>query len=62
MQSVSPGATESELIEQIKFKFPLMKAEDIADAVHYVLSTPEHVQVNSTPSTEKHHTNFGFVF
>lgn len=26
----------------------MLKAEDVADAVHYVLSTPEHVQVGSS--------------
>lgn len=27
-------------------KMPMLKGQDIADAVHYVLSTPEDVQVS----------------
>lgn len=46
LQSVSPGTTVSELTEPYKDKFLMINEEDVADAVHYVLSTPEHVQVH----------------
>lgn len=51
-QSISPGATETEIFDAeslVKLKeigFPFLKSEDISDAVHYVLSTPAHVQVH----------------
>ncbi|RZC42510.1 adh short, KR, Epimerase, and/or NAD binding 10 domain containing protein [Asbolus verrucosus] len=53
--SVSPGLVESELTTLNKKltpnektfleKMPILKGEDIADGVIYILSTPEHVQV-----------------
>ncbi|KAJ8954344.1 hypothetical protein NQ318_011015, partial [Aromia moschata] len=54
--SVSPGATETEFTNnaakgdgQIAKAFEkVIKAEDVADAVVYVLSTPPHVQVFSS--------------
>ena len=55
-QSVSPGLVVSEMTvlskdisEERKKLFevrPILQAEDIADGVVYVLSTPEHVQVS----------------
>ncbi|KAF2888747.1 hypothetical protein ILUMI_17426, partial [Ignelater luminosus] len=54
--SVSPGATETEIIQATGMAIPkeiddyikanpnVLKAEDIADAVLYVLATPPHVQ------------------
>ncbi|RZC42511.1 hypothetical protein BDFB_002988 [Asbolus verrucosus] len=54
--SVSPGLVETELTTLNKKltpdlkasleKMPIIKSEDIADGVVYVLSTPEHVQVH----------------
>nr|CAI5855749.1 unnamed protein product [Callosobruchus analis] len=48
--SISPGMVDTEIIENARvapiFKdAPMLKAEDIADAVEYALSTPPHVQV-----------------
>ncbi|XP_072381562.1 farnesol dehydrogenase-like [Diabrotica undecimpunctata] len=63
--SISPGATESEFF--VRSQIPLdhdqvtasvgeelLKPEDVADAIHYVLSTPPHVQVQEV--TIKHVT------
>ncbi|XP_018565970.1 farnesol dehydrogenase-like [Anoplophora glabripennis] len=54
--SVSPGATETEILEPsnehrndpqlLKAFKTLLQAEDVADAVTYVLSTPPHVQIH----------------
>ncbi|KAF2895025.1 hypothetical protein ILUMI_11147 [Ignelater luminosus] len=56
--SVSSGATETEIIQATGMAIPkeiddyikansnVLKAEDIADAVLYVLATPSHVQVH----------------
>lgn len=58
LQSVSPGAVDTEFVDtagldrskpEIKTlleKIPWLKAEDIADAVLYTLSTPPHVQIH----------------
>ncbi|XP_063930067.1 farnesol dehydrogenase-like isoform X2 [Zophobas morio] len=53
--SVSPGMVESEMtnlhpnltpeMKAVYEKMPFLKSEDIADAVVYALSTPEHVQI-----------------
>lgn len=54
LQSISPGVVESELhdaggfsddLKQQLRQSAILKAEDIADAVIYVLSTPTRVQV-----------------
>lgn len=53
-QSISPGLTVSEMTvvgkseDELKFfeNWPIIKGEDVADAVVYALSTPENVQVN----------------
>ncbi|KAL1517900.1 hypothetical protein ABEB36_001603 [Hypothenemus hampei] len=46
--SVSPGLTKSEItdgdIGQLLKGSPIMEAEEVADAVLHVLSTPQHVQ------------------
>ncbi|XP_063911294.1 farnesol dehydrogenase-like [Zophobas morio] len=55
--SVSPGGVTTELLEANNYvtdpnvkeflkTVPYLKAEDVADAVSYVLGTPEHVQVH----------------
>lgn len=50
--SVSPGLVDTEIFEvggwkeDILANNPYLQAKDIADAVHYVLSTPPSVQVN----------------
>lgn len=55
-QSISPGAVETEVIQMKSGKLdskildalksmPLLKTEDVAESVLYVLSTPPHVQV-----------------
>lgn len=51
LQSVSPGATDTELISDASkfmkaFKdFILLKAEDVSNAILYCLSTPPNVQI-----------------
>lgn len=55
-QSVSPGKVDTQIMKnnhivrtmkeiEIKKLDPMLKPEDIADAVLYALSTPAHVQV-----------------
>ncbi|XP_072386595.1 farnesol dehydrogenase-like [Diabrotica undecimpunctata] len=51
--SISPGIVDTEIIADFKaselfavIKDAMLKSEDIADAVLYVLSTPQHVQVH----------------
>ncbi|XP_062565654.1 farnesol dehydrogenase-like [Armigeres subalbatus] len=44
--SISPGAVKTEILELTDVKIPLLNAEDVAQAVVYVLSTPPHVQVH----------------
>ena len=52
---VEPGATESELVthvrEEIRSQLPpsldeILRAEDIADAILYIVTRPRHVAVN----------------
>nr|CAD7394920.1 unnamed protein product [Timema cristinae] len=52
-QSISPGAVDTDMIKGItghvpipEGEFPLLRAEDIANAVTYVLGTPPHVQIH----------------
>lgn len=67
MQSVSPGYVKTEFVEasglKIDPKFleatPGLTADDIAEAVVYVLSTPPHVQVWET-IIKPSFTNFDF--
>uniref|UniRef100_A0A1B6J719 Dehydrogenase n=1 Tax=Homalodisca liturata TaxID=320908 RepID=A0A1B6J719_9HEMI len=50
--SISPGIVETEMFDSfrggqdITISIEPLTAKDIADAVHYVLGTPPHVQVN----------------
>uniref|UniRef100_A0A1B6DIY3 Dehydrogenase n=1 Tax=Clastoptera arizonana TaxID=38151 RepID=A0A1B6DIY3_9HEMI len=51
--NISPGLVNTEFIEvsghQNDFdlkKLPYLEAIDVAEAVHYVLATPKHVQIN----------------
>jgi hypothetical protein len=46
LQSLSPGLVNTEMVPEIRLKEnPYLNPEDIADAVLYVLGTPQHVQV-----------------
>jgi len=46
LQSLSPGLVETEMIpEESLKKRPVLKPEDIAAGVLYVLGAPPHVQV-----------------
>lgn len=60
-QSLSPGVTETEIFETggynkigLKYfeKMPVIRTQDIADAVLYLLTTPYHLNV--TELTLKH--------
>ncbi|KAH8277051.1 hypothetical protein KR026_004343 [Drosophila bipectinata] len=48
--SISPGAVDTEIVdEKIKANFPdipLLRSEDIADAVSYCIQTPPNVQIH----------------
>ncbi|XP_034118462.1 farnesol dehydrogenase-like [Drosophila albomicans] len=49
--SISPGATNTEMIDPkivaaLKTEFPMLRAEDVADAVSYCISTPPNVQIH----------------
>uniref|UniRef100_A0A1B6MSG0 Dehydrogenase/reductase SDR family member 11 n=1 Tax=Graphocephala atropunctata TaxID=36148 RepID=A0A1B6MSG0_9HEMI len=49
--SISPGMVESEMLETFSkdvdtTNLTILYGKDIADAVHYALATPPHVQVN----------------
>jgi len=56
VSTISPGFTETEFAEkyhgnaaqaqQVYSRFPVLQAEDVANAVVYVLSQPEYVQVH----------------
>ena len=46
--SVSPGLVHTEMVSKFlpaDKKIPILQAQDIADAVFYVLGTPEHVEI-----------------
>jgi NADP-dependent 3-hydroxy acid dehydrogenase YdfG len=46
LQSLSPGMVATEMIPEVFVEEnPHLKPEDLADAVVYVLGTPQHVQV-----------------
>ena len=46
LQSISPGLVETEMIPKELFeKSPVLKPEDIAAGLLYVLGAPPHVQV-----------------
>nr|CAD7574146.1 unnamed protein product [Timema californicum] len=51
--SISPGGVDTDMVKSVtgqgplpEGEFPLLQAEDIANAVTYVLGTPPHVQVH----------------
>lgn len=48
--SISPGAVDTEIIDKEAFKkvgeFPLLRSEDVADAVSYCIQTPPNVQIH----------------
>ncbi|XP_034473249.1 farnesol dehydrogenase [Drosophila innubila] len=48
--SISPGAVDTEIIDKNAFTklgdFPLLLAEDVADAVSYCIQTPPNVQIH----------------
>nr|CAD7586493.1 unnamed protein product [Timema genevievae] len=51
INSISPGGVDTDMVKSVtgqgpipEGEFPLLQAEDIANAVTYVLSTPPHVQ------------------
>jgi NADP-dependent 3-hydroxy acid dehydrogenase YdfG len=56
VSSISPGYVETEFAEkyhnsaekaqEIYSRFPVLQPEDIAEAVNYILSQPDHVQVH----------------
>nr|CAI5850336.1 unnamed protein product [Callosobruchus analis] len=60
--SISPGATDTDFIEQevrdmIKMDSSVMlSAEDVADSVAYALSTPPHVQIHELMITHMNET------
>ncbi|KAL5281167.1 DHRS11.2 family protein [Megaselia abdita] len=47
--SISPGAVDTEIVPK-EFKqipnFPMLKSEDISNAIIYCISTPQHVQIH----------------
>ncbi|KAH8276788.1 hypothetical protein KR026_000748 [Drosophila bipectinata] len=48
--SISPGAVDTEIIDErvrVNFpEFPMLRAEDVADAVSYCIQTPPNVQIH----------------
>ncbi|XP_062139446.1 farnesol dehydrogenase-like [Drosophila sulfurigaster albostrigata] len=49
--SVSPGAVDTEIIDKeaikaINIEFPMLRSEDVADAVTYCIQTPPNVQIH----------------
>lgn len=46
LQSISPGLVDTELVPLDYKGLPMLQAEDVANAIMYVLSTPPHVQVH----------------
>ncbi|KAL5292273.1 DHRS11.2 family protein [Megaselia abdita] len=44
--SISPGLTDTEIVTEDFKLLPILKAEDVADAALYCLSTPPHVQIH----------------
>lgn len=56
ISSISPGFVETEFAEifnqskekaqEVYSKYPVLQPADVADAVAYILSQPEHVQVH----------------
>ncbi|KAH8308473.1 hypothetical protein KR044_005444 [Drosophila immigrans] len=51
LQSISPGGTATEIIDPEIFAamgsdFPMLRSEDVADAISYCIQTPPHVQIH----------------
>ncbi|KAH8251603.1 hypothetical protein KR038_002878 [Drosophila bunnanda] len=48
--SISPGLVDTEIIDEkikeVVLNFPMLRAEDIADAVSYCIQTPPNVQIH----------------
>ncbi|XP_016969875.1 farnesol dehydrogenase-like [Drosophila rhopaloa] len=48
--SISPGAVDTEIVDEkikeIMPNFPMLRAEDVADAVSYCIQTPPNVQIH----------------
>ncbi|XP_075161109.1 farnesol dehydrogenase-like [Haematobia irritans] len=44
--SISPGLTDTEMVDGVWEGRPMLKPEDIAQCVRYALSTPPHVQIH----------------
>ncbi|XP_016953834.1 farnesol dehydrogenase [Drosophila biarmipes] len=44
--SISPGLVDTELVPLAYKRLPMLRAEDVANAIMYVLDTPPHVQVH----------------
>jgi NADP-dependent 3-hydroxy acid dehydrogenase YdfG len=52
VQNLNPGLVRSEIIGTSKYpvnmsynRYPTLSADDITQAVHYILSAPAHVEV-----------------
>lgn len=45
LQSISPGAVKTNIVE-FPPEMPVLKSDDIADAVVYCIQTPPHVQIH----------------
>ena len=57
MQTISPGVVDtdilpSEILSVVKQFMPMLKSQDVAEAVVWALSTPPNVQVNIVKITE----------
>ncbi|TDG39111.1 hypothetical protein AWZ03_014467 [Drosophila navojoa] len=48
--SISPGAVDTEIIDKDRLaglgEFPMLRSEDVADAISYCIQTPPHVQIH----------------
>ncbi|XP_030078964.1 farnesol dehydrogenase-like [Drosophila hydei] len=48
--SISPGAVDTEILNQSKLpnigSFPMLRSEDVADAISYCIQTPPNVQIH----------------
>lgn len=49
-QSISPGAVDTEIINKEAIPdlppFPMLRSEDVADAISYCIQTPPSVQIH----------------
>ncbi|XP_017869655.1 PREDICTED: farnesol dehydrogenase [Drosophila arizonae] len=48
--SISPGAVDTEIIDRDRLtglgNFPMLRSQDVADAITYCIQTPPHVQIH----------------